>query len=218
MTSASVGCASRSATSAAAGPAVLASVVATRVSLHEKWRTRLPNRTLRLGLDPPAVGRGWCGRGCRENARAVRLPGRLAWNRGLYGAAQTLQGLGEDGLAVGVAAPLLHVGEVSLVRLDSRRGRRAGLVLAGREAAPRTLPLVGDGCVGREARPGLVTVRAPERHPYPGRGLAALRLAHRAGAHPTAAYRVATTHRPPLVTGIVVDLGTAVLQLHHEIR
>src|SRR5215471_18370787 len=146
----------------------------------------------------------------QQNARAAWLPGRDA---DLHAAAQALQGLGEDGLAVGVAAPLLHVGEVSLVRLDSRRGRRAGLVLAGREAAPWALPLVGDGCVGREARPGLVTVRAPERHPYPGRGLAALRLAHRAGAHPAAAYRVATTHRPPLVTGIVVDLGTAACQL-----
>src|SRR5215469_10589252 len=97
----------------------------------------------------------------QQNARAAWLPGRFA---DLHAAAQALQGLGEDGLAVGVAAPLLHVGEVSLVRLDSRRCRRAGLVLAGREAAPRTLPLVGDGCVGREARPGLVPVRAPERH------------------------------------------------------
>ena len=37
--------------------------------------------------------------------------------------AQARQGLGEDGLAVGVAAALLHVGQVRLVRLDPRRAR-----------------------------------------------------------------------------------------------
>ncbi len=96
-------------------------------------------------------------------------------------------------------AALLHVGQVGLVRLDAGRGRRGGLVLAGREAAPGALPLVGDRGVGREAGLGLVPVRAPERHPDPGRGLAALRLAHRASAYPASADRVATAHRSPLI-------------------
>src|SRR5579863_3723085 len=76
-------------------------------------------------------------------------------------AAEPLQGLGEDGLAVGVGAPLLDVREVRLVGLDPRRGRRVGLVLAGREAAPGALPLLGDRGVGCEAGPGLVPVGAP---------------------------------------------------------
>src|SRR6185437_17117624 len=104
-----------------------------------------------------------------------------------------------DGLPVGVRAALLHVGQVGLVGLNARRRRRVRLVLAGREAAPRALPLVGDRGIGRETRPGLVPVGAPERHPHAGRGLTALRLAHRAGAYPATANRITTTHRiPPL--------------------
>src|SRR6185437_12307487 len=129
---------------------------------------------------------------------ALQAPGNL------HAGTQALQCFGEDRLAVGVAAPLLYVSQVSLVGLDTRWSRRVVLVLAGREAAPRALPLLGYGGVGREARLGLVSVRAPECHPDPRRRLAALRLAHRAGAYPASAYSVATTHRPPLVTGIVV--------------
>src|SRR5262249_7186807 len=101
----------------------------------------------------------------KKSPRAA-LPSRainvLAAAIRLEGAAQALQRLGEDGLAVGVGAALLHVGEVSLVRLDAGRGGRVRLVLAGREAATRALPLVGNRGVGRETRPGLVPVGAKE--------------------------------------------------------
>ncbi len=113
---------------------------------------------------------------------------------------QPLQRLGENRLAVGVGAPLLHVGQVGLVGLDPRRGRRVRLVLAGREAAPGTLPLLGDRGVGREARPGLVPVGAPELHPHPGRGLTTLRLAHRASANPATPNRVPAAHITPLTS------------------
>src|SRR6202021_947187 len=97
-------------------------------------------------------------------------------------------------------------GQVGLVRLDPRRGRRARLVLAGREAATGALPLGGNRGVGRETRPGLVPVGAPERHPHAGRGLAALRLAHRAGAYPATADRVTPTHKiHPLDEGPLTD-------------
>src|SRR5689334_23322460 len=90
------------------------------------------------------------------------------------GAAQAGQGLGQDGLAVGVAAALLHVGEVRLVRLDAGRVWRGLLVLARGVAAARALPGVRNRGVGRKARPRLVLVRAPERDPHTRRGLAAL--------------------------------------------
>src|SRR5215831_12552713 len=78
------------------------------------------------------------------------------------GAAQPGQGLGQDGLAVGVAAALLHVGEVRLVGLDAGRVRRGVLVLARGVTAAGTLPGIGDRGVGREARTRLVLVRTPE--------------------------------------------------------
>src|SRR6266702_3407473 len=114
------------------------------------------------------------------------------------GAAQAGQGLGQDGLAVGVAAALLHVGEVRLVGLDARRLRRGMLVLARGVTAAGALPGVGNGGVGREARTRLVLVRAPERNPDARRGLATLGFSHRTRADPAAADGVATTHRSPL--------------------
>src|SRR5579872_6834956 len=114
------------------------------------------------------------------------------------GAAETGQGFGQDGLTVGVAAAFLHVGEVGLVRLNARRSRGVLLVLAGRVTAPGALPSLGYGSVGGETGPRLVPVGAPERHPNPGRGLAALGLSHGSRADPAAANGVATTHRSPL--------------------
>src|SRR5580704_3865092 len=114
------------------------------------------------------------------------------------GAAQAGQGLGQDGLAVGVAAALLHVGEVRLVGLDTGRIRRGVLVLARGVTTAGALPGVGDRGVGRETRTCLVPVRAPERDPDSRRGLTALSFSHRTRADPAAADGVATTHRSPL--------------------
>src|SRR5690606_26539790 len=62
--------------------------------------------------------------------------------------AQRGERLVEDGHAVLVAAALLHVREVRLVRLVAQRRRRVLAVLAGREAAPRAVP----GLRGLDAR------------------------------------------------------------------
>src|SRR6185437_5930595 len=79
---------------------------------------------------------------------------------------------------------LLHVGQVRLVRLGTRRGGWRGGLLAGREAAPLAVPGVRDGGVQGEGGPGLMPVGAEERDVPPGRRLAALPLAHRTGAYP----------------------------------
>ena len=76
----------------------------------------------------------------------------------------------------------------------SGRRRRCVAVGAGREATARAVPRLRDRRVGRERRPGLVIVGAPERDAAPRRGLAALGLAHRSSADPTTANRVATSH------------------------
>ncbi len=58
---------------------------------------------------------------------------KIAARRGLALAAALAEaghGFGEDGLTVGLAAALLHVGEVRLVGLDLGAGRGVGLVLA----------------------------------------------------------------------------------------
>src|SRR5205807_5673378 len=94
--------------------------------------------------------------------------------------------LGEDGLAVRVAAPLPHIGQVRLVRLGARRVRRVVLVLPCREAAAGAVPSVGDLRVTGETRLGLVPVRAPEGDAKTGRRLSALRLPHRPRSDPTA--------------------------------
>src|SRR5271165_383 len=119
------------------------------------------------------------------------------WRPG-SGAAEAGEGLGQDGLAVGVAAALLHVSQVRLVRLDAGRVRRGLLVLARGIAATGALPRVRDRRVRRETRTRLVPVSAPERDPDARRGFAALGLSHRTRADPAAADGVATTHRSPL--------------------
>ena len=117
---------------------------------------------------------------------------------GACGTTHASERLGEDGLAVGVGAPLLHVGQVRLVGLNARRCRRVLLVGTGRVPASRALPGVRNRGIGGKAGPCLMLVRAPERHPDAGRGLATLSLSHRPRANPAAADSVATTHRSPL--------------------
>src|SRR3954454_19714264 len=73
----------------------------------------------------------------------------------------------EDGLAVLVRAPLLHVREVRLVRLVAGRVRGRLRLSAGREAAARAVPCVRQRGVERESRTGLVPVRAEEGHELP---------------------------------------------------
>src|SRR4051794_15021190 len=80
------------------------------------------------------AGAAWARTTCRLHDHELRgLPDDLAL-------AECGEGLVEDGLAVGVAAPLLHVGQVGLVGLVPRRRGRGELVLAGREAAAGAVP------------------------------------------------------------------------------
>src|SRR6266540_6082038 len=104
------------------------------------------------------------------------------------------QGLFQDGLTLGVGAPLLHVGQVRLVRLVPRRSRRVSAVLAGREAALRAVPAVRHRRVHRERGTYLVPVRTPERHPTAGSGLTAFRFPHRTCSDPRAPDGAATCH------------------------
>ena len=107
-------------------------------------------------------------------------------------------------LLICVGAALLHVGQVRLVRLDPRWGRRGVLVLTGGQAAPRAVPDLGDLHLValREARGRLVAVPAPVADEDPGRGLPPLALTHRARAHPASAYRVGTRH-PASLPGLL---------------
>ncbi len=98
------------------------------------------------------------------------------------------------------AAPSRRPGASCTARRAARR--RVRLVLAGRQAAARAVPQVGDDRVAGEAGHGLVPVAAPERDPHPRCGLAALRLAHRPSTHPAAANGVTTTHCSPLASDV----------------
>src|ERR1039457_6839797 len=71
---------------------------------------------------------------------------------------------------------------MGLVWLAARWPRWAVLLPARREAAPRAVPGLRDRSVAGKARAGLVSVRAPEGDPYPGRCLATFRRRHRARA------------------------------------
>src|SRR5689334_13830533 len=95
---------------------------------------------------------------------------------------QGVERFGQDCLAVLVVAALAHVGEVGLVGLGLRRRRRVLAVPAGRKAAARAVPDLRDLSLGRERRPALVLVRAPEGNTLARRGLAALGLTHRTGS------------------------------------
>src|SRR5690606_21738102 len=61
----------------------------------------------------------------------------------------------QDGLAVGFATPLLHVGQMRLVGFGLRRGRRVLGVLTGGETTTGAVPLIRDLSIGREARNAL---------------------------------------------------------------
>ena len=109
-------------------------------------------RTLWL-LDRAAATRGPPARQPREPTLARRLLAAAG--------AQPLHGLGEDRRAVRVAAALLHVGQVGLVRLDRRCGP-AGSPRPGRPAGRSgAVPQRRHGALGRERMVGLVPVGAP---------------------------------------------------------
>src|SRR5690606_27110305 len=150
-------------------------------------RRRAPGRA---GSPRPGRGEGFTvpapGRRRSRSVRDLRAVGRLA---------QPLQSLGEDLPAVLLAATLLHVREVRLVRLVLRRSGRVRPVTPGRKPAAWAVPDLRDGRVAGEGRTDLVLVGAPIRDPYTGCGLAALGLSHGAGADSAATDRVATTHR-----------------------
>src|SRR5215213_9886217 len=119
--------------------------------------------------------------------------------------AQLLQRLVQDGLAVAVAAPFLHVGEVRLVRLHLGRRGRVLLVLPGRETAAWAVPCLRclrAGLLG-EAGAGLVPVGAPVGDDDAWSGVTPLCFAHGAGADPAASDRVAACHAksPPVLGG-----------------
>src|SRR4051812_36649994 len=95
---------------------------------------------------------------------------------------ELLQGLIEQGSTVFVAAPLLHVGKVRLVRLVAHGARwRLGLLSCG-EAAFGTVPGIRHGCVSGKSRAHLVTVRAKEGDPLTRSRFASLLFAHWTGA------------------------------------
>ncbi len=108
--------------------------------------------------------------------------------------AEALERFGEDGLAVRVAATFLHVSQMRLVRLGTRRGGRTLLVLPAGKPAPRAIPFFGDLRVHRERRAGFVPVRTPIGHPAPWRRFTPLRFARRTGTHAGAANRVTANH------------------------
>src|ERR687896_514359 len=166
----------------------------------------LPGRCLSILCLPDGIGRrarddgtarsrvhgpGRRARARRESAAACRLHGRAHGGALL---AQLGQGLVEDGLAVFVGAPFLHVGQMGLVGLGLRRGGRVGGVLSGRETAPRAVPLVGDRDVAGKAGARLMLVGAVERDPDSGRGLPPLGLSHRSRSDAAPSDGVATTH------------------------
>src|SRR5674476_43662 len=102
----------------------------------------------------------------------------------------------EDGLTIGLAAAFLHVGQVRLVRRVVVRGRRVGLVLAGRQTTAWAVPDLGNGQTGLLGKTGrcLVTVAAPVRDVDARGGIATLGLTHRASADSATPDRVATCH------------------------
>src|SRR4051812_27132055 len=152
-------------------------------------RTRRSRRCWRRSRDSPSP----CCAGCAHaSAKRSRFPVRRAAELPLL--PQGLQGLVEDRLAVLVAAPLADVGKMTLVRRRARRRRGVVLVTPGGEAAPRAVPELGELRVGRERRPALVPVGAPEGDAPSRGGLAALGFAHRTSADPAPPDRVAPGH------------------------
>ena len=110
-------------------------------------------RTVSLGRGPS--GRPYRIRSGRTGLQLARGP-------------QPAQRLVQDGRAVGVAAALLHVGQVSLVRLGARRGRRVLVVPAGRAARTAGSPRAR-GSRPRTANDGSSRARSRSRR-RPARG------------------------------------------------
>src|SRR6476660_1272991 len=94
------------------------------------------------------------------------------------------QRLVQQGLAVFLGAPFLHVGEVRLVRLDPGRGWGCLAILPRWEPAARAVPGVRDLCVHGKGEPGRVPVGAIELEPVTWCGFAAIRFAHSSCADP----------------------------------
>src|SRR3954452_1332276 len=124
---------------------------------------------------------------------------------------QAVERLLEQRVAVGVAAPFADVGEVGLVGLGPRRGRRLLLVLAGRQTAAGAVPVLGDVGVAGEGDPRLVPLRAPVRDPGSRRSLTALGLTHRTCSDPRAPDRVAPSHERSLMCRSTDQQPTAAL-------
>src|SRR4051794_36827354 len=102
---------------------------------------------------PVAVGLG-AGRPRRTAAAGpARSVDDLATRAAL---AERLEGLAEDRRGLVVAAALLHVGEVRLVRLNLGRGRRVLRVEVRRHPAAGAVPDLRDRGVRGEGRPCLV--------------------------------------------------------------
>ena len=171
----------------------------------------------RTAVPARAVGRGALGQrrstgtsAPRAGATADLIPvprrGTDASARGHASAALVQPGerLFQQCVAVGVAAPLAHVGQMRLVRLGARRRRRVLLVLPGRQSAARAVPVLRDVGVAGEGDPRLVPVRAPERDAVARRSLAPFGLTHRTCSDPGAPNRVATSHERPLIDTVQV--------------
>src|SRR5664279_224283 len=111
-------------------------------------------------------------------------------------APQGLQRLVQDRFALGLAATLLHIGQMGLVGLHTGGRRRVGLVLTGRQTTARAVPVLRNrqaDLVGeRGAR--LVTVAAPVRDVDARGRVAALGLARRPRTNSAPPDRVATGH------------------------
>ena len=85
---------------------------------------------------------------------------RDGWNRMANGYAKELEA---KGLAVDVVAPLLHVGQVGLVRLDLGRRRRVLGVAAGGQAALGALARADAGTTASEVTSPAPTSSASAR-------------------------------------------------------
>ncbi len=149
----------------------------------------------RLGRRQPAAGQpaprltpgGSPRRGHREVETRQKTSPDLRWSRSV------LQRLVQDVLGLLVAAPLLHVRQVGLVRLDLRRRRRVLASPGWRAGRSAGSPSVSGICAST-ANVGTVSCPCEQKYDdaLPRRRIAALGLAHRSGADPAATDGAAT--------------------------
>ncbi|CAM3257354.1 hypothetical protein STSO111631_10415 [Stackebrandtia soli] len=144
-----------------------------------------------------------------------RLRGRLA-----SASPERRERLGEKLLALLRGAAFHHVGHVGLVRPLYGRFRGCVTVGAGGQAAPATLPGLGDLRTHRKGRTGLVSVDTPVIYELTRRGLAALGHTRRAAADTGTTDRVSTDHRltRSFTGGRCVGLGVTRSQCGFERR